>query len=710
MNTETNQYIEIQLPTKPFDATYKDVIDYIKQKQIINKEQIENIFNVYTERYFKIILSSSTYYRFDYPTNSFMIDDRQNIKDYIDDAFITINVKTKIKVKETIGDDDEGTETEKEKILQFKIKPLTTFKSYIKNNGWLLDRDINKPQLYKIEQNIRGNKIITKYINDSPRIPQYLIDNYKHFEEYEDKYKKFVNNFWELIRYSLCSENEKDFEYMKNWTINKALLKRNQTTIILQSTAQGIGKTAFSKVLQGLFDNSNKLVEVSSNYTWLQSQFNGNLKNKVLMCCEELPKDTRNSWINSFNRLKDFITNDNISIECKGKDAITCPNDIDFVITTNNIGGVPLEENNRRYFIPTVISIKDDKIDKLTRYIYKIITSSNKKEYFRCLYAYCKDNYNESFDPFVIPITSAIQNNNDKQMNLLYKFIKVEFLLNKRYIKYKEDEKKYIFNIPLKTLCKELKEFLDYIDGNTEKQKEINYYQIAVNSFKNSLQNNKGVIQSKFIKNLLLSLFENKENKDIYFGFYTSGINKNCAYFEISYDDLLEQYKYKKYVDDVEYEQLHKQYYKKQDEDEDNEENEENTNEDEIVIKRSEITIRDNKIKQLEEEIERLKKLLEDKEKRTKGALSLDNQAKPKEEIKEIKEEPKKKRLMIINNNDDNDDLKVDEIKPKQKQTKYKKQTKEEQEKNLKQTQKSFDNKKNIKTSKDKINIFDDIE
>ena len=112
--------------------------------------------------------------------------------------------------------------------------------------------------------------------------------------------------------------------------------------------------------------------------------------------------------------------------------------------------------------------------------------------------------------------------------------------------------------------------------------------------------------------------------------------------------------------------------------------------------------------KKLKEEIERLKKLLEDKEKRTKGALSLDNQAKPKEEIKEIKEEPKKKRLMIINNNDEDDDLKVDEVKPKQ--TKYKKQTKEEQEKNLKQTLKSFDNKKNIKTSKDKINIFDDIE
>lgn len=107
-----------------------------------------------------------------------------------------------------------------------------------------------------------------------------------------------------------------------------------------------------------------------------------------------------------------------------------------------------------------------------------------------------------------------------------------------------------------------------------------------------------------------------------------------------------------------------------------------------------------NENKKLKEEIERLKQLLNNKEEKKEEI----------KEIKEIKEEPKKKRLMIINNNDDDDDLKVDEVKPKQKQTKYKKQTKEEQEKNLKQTQKSFDNKKNIKTSKDKINIFDDIE
>lgn len=535
------EYIEINNPIKPFDSNYTEIINYIQLNKIHYKNEIEKIFNEYNELYFKVILSTNLYYRYDFISKSYIIDERRNLTDYIRNIPITINV---------IKDNKE--------IFKIKIKPYDSFKNYITDNGWELVHDTSKPQLYKKIFNVDGYKIERKYINDCPRIPIYLIQDQKPFNDYGDKYKKFIYDYLEMIKYCLCSNNETDYEYIKNWLINKALLIRNATAIILQSPAQGIGKSTFANFLKSYFGDNSDLIEISSHYTWLTERFNSNLKNKILMSVEELPRSTTSSWITSFDKLKDFITNRTLKIECKGKDCIDCPNDIDFIITTNNYNSVPLETDNRRYFIPNVISLKDKKTEDLCRSVNSVLMDMGKgterDEYFRCFYAYCKENYNKDFDPLNIPITSTIAVNNDQKMNLLFKYIKIFCLKDKKYL-IESKNNKFYFQIVISHLCKDVDEFVREIDNNKYKLEEYNYNQKCVNDFKTSLHNSSHTITSRYIVNILKTLFN-----DECFGRATTKKDKGNTCFIISYDDLLEKYKEKGYVDDVEYNQLKGNY------------------------------------------------------------------------------------------------------------------------------------------------------
>ena len=209
-------YKEINYPSEQFDGTFKSVIKYIKDNHIIKKTMIETLFNKYIEQYFKVILSSDIFYRFDFKTSSFIIDERKYIKDYIVKSLTPFNVEDK----------------EDNTIKTFTIKPYELFNNYVIGNGWELVHDVNKPTLYEKIEEIRGCKITTKYINDAPRIQYYLIEDYKNFEEYEDKYKDFVYKFFELIKYSLCRKDKTNYGYRKNLTINKTLLIRDETVIV----------------------------------------------------------------------------------------------------------------------------------------------------------------------------------------------------------------------------------------------------------------------------------------------------------------------------------------------------------------------------------------------------------------------------------------------------------------------------------------------
>ena len=476
--------------------------------------------------------------------------------------------------------------------------PYKLYLNYIKYNCWYKINDINKPKLYE-EIKIVDGKILgrRKIFNDGPIIPRYLTENYIPFNNYEQKYKDFVNGIFMLLRYSLCDNNEQDFEYLKNWVINKALFKRNRTIVVLQSTAQGVGKSTVAQLIKAMCED--KYVSVSNKCDWLFDKFNSILKDKILIGIEEMKRtESKSAWLGAYNRLKDLITNTSTVLEFKGKEAFEYVSQFDFIITSNIYNNLLLESENRRYFIPTVttskysavpsfkpvilekhpISINENgkikkikeikTIEQLCKYLNSIIINKNntdipldqreKRKYFKCFYAYCYDNRNEEFDPSFIPVTNTVIQSNDKLMEFIYKYIKIRELYEKRHLTTDKKGNK-IIKIVLNEIKEDLTYFIKILDYNDKNLERYNYCQHGIDIFKHDthITPTNGLTTNQLVDHMKIKFGENYiENIKIKYK------NSKCWTFIYPYDELLEYYKTKGYINNDEYEKLKGNYEK----------------------------------------------------------------------------------------------------------------------------------------------------
>ena len=626
--------VEIEIPNEAFDKDCKSVIKYSIDNKIYAMKEVRKLFNEYHEKYFKVILSSEIMYRFDFKTDEYKEDNQKYLKNYIK--------KTQITYKVTDKDGEEHI---------IKIKPYAEFEDYITNNGWEVDYRKNKPQLFKEIYNKNSCEIITKYINICPRIPLFLKDNQKPFEEYGEKQKEWVNDVFEMMKNNLCTNNERDFEYMKNWFIRKALMIRNETAVVLQTSTQGVGKTTFSELINHMFGENSNLVEISHHCTWLKEKFNTQLKGKVLMSIEELPRLNTTDWHDASEKLKDFITNGKATLESKGVDAKGgSPLFVDFVITSNGFH-VPLEGNDRRYFVPTVYEgiIEDTKEKEIIDKVNAIVKNDDNldinilNEYYRCLYAYCVENYNPKFNIRNIPVTDMLIKTNDKKMNLVYKYIKEFYLKSTNNIIKDEKTGEYYYKIFMKHLGEDLTKFTENIKKNPELLKKYNYSESKYNEFMRF--NNK--IDSCVVSKELKKIFNIE-----YFKTETKKENKNNVYLIISYNELLDTFKGKELVSNEEYEEL-KEKINEINNSNSNNNNNDNDNVEELIHHKDIYGIY-NELKsdfdKIKKENEELKETLEKKTKET--------------EIKNQEIEKINKELENIDNEFDKEKIK-ELIKPK---------------------------------------------
>ena len=551
---------ELDYPKHPYDPEFRYVIYSIQKNHITLKEQIDEMFCNYIEKYIVYIKNSGTVYYYDWTEKKYLL---------IREEYLDNNVSN--------DPVDFVTYNEKNKPMHQSIKPFKVFKNYEKNNGWVSEYNINNPKKYIETKYENGEKFVRKVFNNGPIVPKYLVENYKHYDEYDKIYKDWVQDIFELIKYSLCSDNEKIFEYFKNWIINKILFIRNKTNIVLQSLAQGIGKTTIISLFEKMFGS--EYAASSNQCEWMSGSFNGELENKILYGIEELKQTKeKNDWYNAQDLIKS-LEHDTIKIHRKYKDPVFCPNYIDFIITSNHYNKMLLERDNRRYFIPTVISTKDKKIKKLVKRINSILVGNKteqerlrpleeKQKYYRCFYAYCKENFNKDFNSMDIPITDAIITNNDLRMDLEFKYIKAKLLYEKKYLseykirkngrydsKYKEGDK--VFKIVFEDLKIKLLEFVKDLEMGGDRLLNKYYYcQQGLNNFKHDKMIRDEINIGKVKDNLLDKIGEEYQCKLTVPGY------DGYQGILISYDELLEIYRDSGYVDDFEYNKLKGNYEK----------------------------------------------------------------------------------------------------------------------------------------------------
>lgn len=144
--------------------------------------------------------------------------------------------------------------------------------------------------------------------------------------------------------------NDKDsFEYVLDWLAN-AIQHRNYC-VLTTVGQQGIGKGVLGDIMSNLFGEKNyEYVEKRA----VAGQFNGFIKNKRLVYCDELQLVTKAEE----NRFKALI-NDKVQIEQKGMEAETCINYASIYVSSNNFDFAKLTADDRRF---SIINLTDDKL------------------------------------------------------------------------------------------------------------------------------------------------------------------------------------------------------------------------------------------------------------------------------------------------------------------------------------------------------------
>ena len=196
-----------------------------------------------------------------------------------------------------------------------------------------LEIDIFKPRVY--EENGQ------KYIN--------LFRGFKYQDFKEDEQTEYIKESLTYIhtymREVLCGSDDSSYKYLKTWTSHLMSGRKMKTCLYFKST-EGLGKSTFSDFLTAVMGDYN--VYTTSSNSSLVHQFNGELKNIILVVYEELKCESMGEWARMNGALKNMITGKKIDIEPKGEQRINIANLISVIINSNE-SPIRLSSTDRRY-------------------------------------------------------------------------------------------------------------------------------------------------------------------------------------------------------------------------------------------------------------------------------------------------------------------------------------------------------------------------
>lgn len=422
------------LPTLPKKAYYKELLTNLFKKD-------ENRAKKYFEKYF---------YPIDNPIGWLYYQPDKKTFDFyrLSDIIVFLPDIKKTTLKET-----------NEEIL--KLIPNTK-KQFIK----LQDLPKKDERLFSQVSDIKRETFFEKnnkiYLNTAGFGIDYQND--KQFQDYTEEIKNGVNFIWDHISTVLCSSDEKVFIYVKNWIINMINLNKNKTCLYFRSV-QGTGKSSICSFLTEIIGKNGSTIQQSG--ASINTNFNSCFKNKVLAVFEELSCSSF-EWNAMSNKLKAYITEETMQVEEKYKEKITINNYLNVIISTNN-NDVKISTDDRRYVICDVSSEKVGNVEYFNE-LYKYLNNPEIKHAF---YSYCVTNYDNKFNPRIIPMTNTKKEIIIDNMHKVFEFIKETYLLRKQPIeliqckKLFEDFQNYTnnsFKIGTQAFSKKIKE-LSYFEN-----------------------------------------------------------------------------------------------------------------------------------------------------------------------------------------------------------------------------------------------------
>ena len=218
--------------------------------------------------------------------------------------------------------------------------------------------------------------------------------------------------YLEHIKNNICSGNEDWYQYLITWMADAVQnpCVRPGVSVVLNG-CKGTGKGVFVKFFGKLFGQHYKQVYQSTRLT---GHFNAYLKDALLLFADEA------FWAGDKageGALKALITEDQMTVEFKGKDALFLPNYLRIIIASNEDWVVPASQRERRYFCLEVSTEKQQD----TKY-FGAIHKQMKREGLEALLYFLKNHDCSRINLHKIPYTDALKRQQEHSMKSHHRF------------------------------------------------------------------------------------------------------------------------------------------------------------------------------------------------------------------------------------------------------------------------------------------------
>lgn len=168
-------------------------------------------------------------------------------------------------------------------------------------------------------------------------------------DEWSDDERETVRRMEEHLANIVPIEEErrKLLQWMA-WAVQRPGDKINWTPLIIGT--YGDGKSLLATMLGHVMGGQN--VRVLAGGSIVESSFTGWGEGACVTVIEEVRISGQNRF-EVMDRLKPFITNDRVEVHAKHKDPRSVPNTASYLIFSNWLDAVPVDDKDRRYFIVT---------------------------------------------------------------------------------------------------------------------------------------------------------------------------------------------------------------------------------------------------------------------------------------------------------------------------------------------------------------------
>ena len=206
------------------------------------------------------------------------------------------------------------------------------------------------------------------------------------------KNRKSIAFFVKHLRYLAGDHKERGvlLDYISYLLQNPG--KKLTFAMVLITRRQGIGKSMLSvlfKNIMGEFAGNVENDVINDKYTDF-------LKDKLLVFIHELKQSDKFA---TTNKLKTFITEPETSIVAKYARTYSYPNVTNFIMFSNSINCLAIDENDRRFYI--IYNNKEVKHEKYYEKLYKILNAD-----YKAIYQYLINRNLKKFNPYKRPAST----------------------------------------------------------------------------------------------------------------------------------------------------------------------------------------------------------------------------------------------------------------------------------------------------------------